>query len=393
MSAAARTGAGRRGDPGERELVIDKLVAGGDGLGFSEGKAVFISGVLPGERVRARIVESRRDFDRASLIEVLTPSADRVTPPCALAGICGGCDWLHIRYEAQLAQKAGIVREALRRVGRIDWSEIGVEAGPPLGYRNRVQIHLGSGGRLGYKGKASTRVVPVASCPIADRGINRIFDGRVEAPRQLDRFTVYSSGDALVREGIDDQRDMLVRVLGKEIAFSVGCFFQSNLTVLEKLVPFALQGLSGAAAADLYCGVGLFGSFLSDRFPRVIAVESSSTAAGYARRNVPSPAGEVYPMSVEQWIASAAHGGPLDAVVVDPPRAGLGAEVRAWLCAAAPKRLAYVSCDPVTLARDLGQLVAGGFVLEEVRVFDFYPQTSHVESAARLRFAGRLSGP
>jgi 23S rRNA (uracil1939-C5)-methyltransferase len=164
----------------------------------------------------------------------------------------------------------------------------------------------------------------------------------------------------------------------------VGCFFQSNLAVLEKLVPWALEGLAGSAAADLYCGVGLFGSFLSERFSRITCVESSAMSLAYARRNVPGPAHEFFPMNVEQWIASGTARRPFDAAVVDPPRPGLGAEVRAWLCRTAPERLVYVSCNPVTLARDLGELCGSAFVLDDLRLFDFYPQTSHIEAVARL---------
>lgn len=375
-------------DADVRELVIDKLVAGGEGLAFLEGKAVFVPGVLPGERVAVRVTHAHKDFSRASLVEVLASSPRRVAPACALAGICGGCNWLHASYDEQLAQKASIVREALRRIGRIEWGEILVEPGPQLAYRMRVQIHRDSAGRLGYMGAGSARIVPVSSCPIAVPGINDVLGGKVSAPGELARFTVCAAGDDVAREGIDDARDLRVRVLSKDIVFSVGCFFQSNLLVLEKLVPHALDGLSGRAAADLYCGVGLFGAFLAEKFERVIAVESGTISAAYARRNLPEPVGEIYPMSVEQWISSGAARAPLDAVVVDPPRAGLGPDVRRWLCEARPKLLRYVSCDPVTLARDLGALTTGGFVLEDLTIFDFYPQTSHVESVARLRRAG-----
>ncbi len=185
-------------------------------------------------------------------------------------------------------------------------------------------------------------------------------------------------------EGIDDDRDITAQVQGKKIVFSVGCFFQSNLPVLSELVPFAMDELSGEAAADLYCGVGIFGAFLTERFSRVTAVESRSLSLSYARRNIPGPNHDFFQMSVEQWLESGLARGPFDAVVVDPPRAGLGPEVRRWLCAAGTARLAYVSCNPVTLARDVGELLSRGFTLDKVGLFDFYPQTSHVETVARL---------
>ncbi len=366
------------------ELSILKLVAGGEGLGHAEGKAVFVPGVLPGEKVRVRVVQRRKDFDRAALLEVLEPSPHRVPPPCRLAGVCGGCDWLHIRYEEQLAQKVNIVREALRRTGRIARDTIEIEPSAPLGSRARAQVHRDGDGRLGYMGAGSNRIVPVDTCPIVARPIDGVFDGSVRVPENLDRFTVFSNGDSVATEGIDDHRDLTTRVCGREIVFSVGCFFQSNLAVLDRLVPWALEGLAGSTAADLYCGVGLFGSFLSEGFPRITCVESSAMSLSYARRNVVGPAHEFFPMGVEQWITSGAARGPFDAVVVDPPRAGLGAEVRAWLCGAAVGRLVYVSCNPVTLARDLGALCESAFLLDDVRLFDFYPQTSHIEAVAKL---------
>lgn len=372
------------------ELSIVKLVAGGEGLGYMAGKAVFVPGVLPGEKVRVRVVQRRRDFDRAALLEVLEPSPQRVSPPCRLAGVCGGCDWLHIRYEEQLAQKVNIVREALLRTGRIARDTIEIEPSAPLGSRFRAQVHRDGNGRLGYMGAGSNRIVPVDACPIIVRPMGGVFNGSVPVPDGLDRFTVFSNGEYVATEGIDDDRELMTRVCGREIVFSVGCFFQSNLAVLDKLVPWALDGLAGSAAADLFCGVGLFGSFLSERFSRVTCVESSAMSLSYAHRNVVGPAHVFYPMSAEQWIASGAAQGPFDAAVVDPPRPGLGTEVRAWLCGAAVERLVYVSCNPVTLARDLGELCDNAFVLDDLRLFDFYPQTSHIEAVAKLsRRAGR----
>jgi 23S rRNA (uracil1939-C5)-methyltransferase len=368
------------------EILIEKLVAGGDGLGFLNGKAVFVPGVLPGETVKVRLSQHRRDFARGAVIEVAHRSPHRQAPPCGLAGICGGCDWLHIRYKEQLAQKAAIVREAFRRVGHFSWETISVHAGPELGYRNRVQMHRDHAGRLGFMAGGGRAVVPVAVCPVSVPGINGVFARPARAPSDRDRFTVWGEGDAAAIEGIDDRRDIVARVDGKDILFSVGCFFQSNLAVLSKLVSFAIAGLSGGAAADLYCGVGLFGAFLAESFAAVTAVESSSLSMSYARRNIVGSANDFFPVSVEQWIEAGAPGGPFGAVVVDPPRAGLAPEVRGWLLRAKPTRLVYVSCNPVTLARDLGELAGGGFALAEVGLFDFFPHTSHVETVARLRY-------
>ena len=216
-----------------------------------------------------------------------------------------------------------------------------------------------------------------------------MFSGEGTPPDGLDRFTVFGIGEMLAVEGRDDGRDLTVRVGGRDIVFSVGCFFQSNLGALQKLVPWALAGIAGETAADLYCGVGLFGAFLSETFSRILCVESQrhepflrpAQCSGRGPRVLPHDRRAVDPAPVSASSRA-------DAVVVDPPRAGLGEEVRAWLIERTPPRLVYVSCNPVTLARDLAALVGGGYVLEDLRLFDFYPQTSHVEAVARLVHRG-----
>ncbi len=206
----------------------------------------------------------------------------------------------------------------------------------------------------------SARVVPVSSCPIAVGPIDGFFAGPGAGPADLDRFIVFSDGEGLAVEGIDDARTLAVSVLGVRIEFSVGCFFQSNLALLDGLAGFALDGLQGGTAVDLYCGVGLFGALLAGRSRQITAVESSTLSMHFARRNIRSAEADFFPMTVEQWIDSGAARGRPDSMVVDPPRAGLGVEVRAGLAVLKPRRISYVSCNPVTLARDVGELTRAG---------------------------------
>jgi 23S rRNA (uracil1939-C5)-methyltransferase len=375
------------GSPGSVfDVTVERLVAGGDGLARREGKALFVAGVLPGERVLVRLVESRKDFDRAALVEVLDPSADRVVPSCALAGRCGGCDWLHVSHAAQVGLKRAIVRESLRRTGRIERDEPALEPGPPLAYRNRVQLHRHPSGSLGYREAAGARVVAASACPVAVGPINALLaDPPSPESAALDRFTVFGDADWVACEGRDDDRELIVEAVGREIRFSVGCFFQSNLAVLQDLARHAAAAAgSGGAAADLYAGAGLFSALIAGRFGRIIAVESSARSLSFAARNVAGGRLETFPMTVEQWIAVGAAGGPFDAVIADPPRAGLASVVRAWLASARPRTLVYVSCNPVAMARDLGELTRAGFEIDDLRLFDFYPQTSHVEAVAVL---------
>ncbi len=414
-----------RGGGADIDLSIEKLVAGGDGLGrLPDGKAVFVAGVLPGERVRVRLAESRRDFARARLLEVLEPSPHRVVPPCPLAGpltpgggarqggeACGGCDWMHIEGAFQVELKRRIVEEALRRTARLapvpghGWPRAGedtdvrkaapaVSAAPPglpFGYRNRVQLHRAADGSLGYMAASANRVVAASACPIAVGPIGELLADPAGTDPGLERFTVFSDGAGRAVEGIDDDRQLSVQVGGRQMRFSVGCFFQSNLAALPDLVAYVEEDVAAEAgerpvvcAADLYSGVGLFAAVAAAHCRQVAAVEASSVSASFIRANVAVGSLEVFPMTVEQWIESGAASGPFDLVIADPPRAGLSESVRGWLAARRPRLLVYVSCGPVTLARDLGELVQGGFALETVRLFDFYPQTSHIEAVAVL---------
>ena len=372
------------------EGTVEKLVAGGDGLVRVEGQVVFVPFTLPGEEVRLRIVSRRRSFAAGELGEVRRASPHRVGPPCPVFGTCGGCAWQHIDYAEQLRLKAALAEEALARIGRLRPGDLPASwgAGAPLpaasapyGYRNRVQLHRGARGRLGYLRRGSHELVSVRGCPIAVPAINAFLaapEGRLPAGRE--RFQVFGFEDQAAVEGTGPLR---VPVLDRTIELQVEAFFQSNLGLLPLLVGAAIEGLSGRRVLDLYSGVGLFAAFLADSFDEVIVVEENPLSLSYARRNVPARA-RFHAARVEDWIRSPAAAGEADAALVDPPRSGLSPEVLHFLLERRPRRLSYVSCDAATLARDLGRLLAGGYRLEDLRLFDFYPQTAHLEALARL---------
>ena len=331
--------------------------------------------------------ESRTDYARAELQGILDPSPHRRVPPCALSGICGGCDWLYMDYEAQLEEKKAIAHETLRRVGGMELPEIDIEPGAPLGYRARLQVHRDPQGALGFMGVRSHTIVPVRTCPVATPEANSVFTA--PAP-DLERFTVFGHGGAFACEGVPEKDELSVTVNGIPIFFSVRCFFQSNVPMLEKLAAFVTEALraaeagQGGRAADLYCGVGVFGAHLSTRFTGITSVESDRLSVLYAKRNVPRGRNKFFATTMERWAGSPESRGPFDAIVVDPPRTGLTPAVRKYLAGIKPRRLVYVSCNIVTLSRDLASLVSGGFSLRSLRLFHFYPQTSHVEAAAVL---------
>jgi 23S rRNA (uracil1939-C5)-methyltransferase len=372
-------------------LRIEKLVPGGEGLARHDGRVVFVPGVLPGEEVSVEFTETKKDFARARVVEILEPSPDRVAPPCAYAGTCGGCDWLHIAPAAQARLKVELVRDSLRRLAGFDLPDLAIETGAPLGYRNRIQAHADGSGALGFLKRGGHGHVAIEHCPVAHAALQPLFAGG--GGKRADRFLAYGHTDAagenrLARADETPNAEITVPLLGKQLVFPLRGFFQSNLEMTARLIPYALEGLEGEVALDLYAGVGVFGAFLKDRFERVVCIEFNSHALPYARRNVPGDDNEFLSKPVEEVVNL--RGDPLsqeqaDAAVIDPPREGLDKAVRQWLRERPVPKLVYVSCNPVTLARDLKELLAGPYELEDMKVFDFYPQTSHIEAVAKLK--------
>jgi len=383
------------------ELSIEKLAVGGDGLAFLEGKAVFVPGTIPGERVRAALSDGDRasgDWSAAAVEEVLEASSDRVEPGCPLYGVCGGCSLQHMAYSRQVREKAEILRDCLSRIGGLSAPDIPVVSSEPYSYRNRMQFHLAPSGRIGLMRRASAEVVETPTCPVADLPIRRWMESRESRGRARedlrsylegrDRFLVFADGragddgDRVYLEGRDGE--VRVSVAGRQIEFHIKGFFQSNLRALDVLAPAAVRGLSGGRAVDLYCGVGIFGSFLRGSFSEIVCVEHNPFALEYARRNVGGRT-EYQALAVEEWVKTLSARKSFDAVVLDPPRTGLAPAVRDWLAERRIPGVSYVSCDPATLARDLRDLVGRGYRIESVGVHDFFPQTGHVETHVRLR--------
>jgi 23S rRNA (uracil1939-C5)-methyltransferase len=368
---------------GDAVIQIEKIAFGGAGLGRINGKVVFTPYTLPGETVRVRVFREKKDYAQAVPLEILNASPLRKRPQCSLFGICGGCDFQHTDYEEQKNIKRRMVRETFQRIGRIDPGEILFEESVPFGWRSRVQLHRMAEGEVpwGFKKAASDECAPVRGCPTAVPEINDFLAARADADfRGGDRVHVFGhDGRAVFRR--DDE--ICVKLRGKDIVFSPQCFFQSNIPLLEKLIQSAFTGLSGGRALDIYGGVGTFAVFLEEGFRSVVSIEENPLSSSYARRNLNPDTTRVFTGRAEDWIASGAGAAP-DLVVVDPPRAGLSGAVRAFLKKLGCPLILYVSCDAGSLARDSAFLLDGGYSLREYRIFDFYPQTAHVESLCRF---------
>jgi 23S rRNA (uracil1939-C5)-methyltransferase len=378
-------------------LTIESIVSGGAGLARPGGRSVFVEGTAPGETVRCRVVEEHGSWARAELLDIAEASRDRVEPACAYYGRCGGCNLQHLRYEAQLGVKQGILLESFARIG-------GLRPPAPLAlpsaafeYRNRMEFHRYGGAGFGLKARRGAEIIPIADCPAADPGIRRVLgDSRagkkvLSLPPEKNRFTVYARQGLLLNEGGKERG--AVRLLDRDIILDAGVFFQSNGAMLEMLigdlreiVKTRFPAGSPLPMADIFCGVGTFAAFLGDSFSRLDLVEENKTALALARENLRHRGkGETvfFAGRDDKW-ARAQNKRTWDYgfVSADPPRQGMSRALARSLAAHGPPVLAYISCDPAALARDSGILTAAGYTLAELRLYDFYPQTSHIESLA-----------
>ena len=374
------------------ETRIESIAAGGAGLARVGGKPVFVKGGIPGERLVISITKDHRSWAEAEMLEILDASQDRVPVVCGLYGICGGCNLQHLGYNAQLAAKTDILKDAFVRIGGFSPPEPMVIPSEPWEYRNRMQFHaIRQCGKKnaevlwGLKSKKSASAVPVPDCPIADPGIRKLLREEKKTPLTplgKDRFTVYSRGDLFLNEsGINRGK---TRILDQELALDASLFFQSNGAMLEKMIAdllaIAAEADRSMPMADLFCGVGTFAAFLGKLFPNSHLVEENKAAVALARENVAARA-DFFAQRSEDWVI---RNNPRDFgfITADPPRQGLCQDLSLRLAAEGPPMLAYASCDPATLARDSKILTAGNYSLKELRFYDFYPQTAHIESLA-----------
>jgi 23S rRNA (uracil1939-C5)-methyltransferase len=402
------------------ELELTDMAHGGTALGRHEGRVIFVPYAIPGEVVRVRLSEAHTRWARADLVEVLQPSTHRVEPPCPYfgQGRCGGCQFQHIDYEGQVMFKREVVIDHLHRLGKLEVGvEEGIGAADPWGYRNKVQFHVTDEGLLGFLTADTHNILPVEDCLIIDPLLDEMwtaFDMRWPEIYRLslrcgsatgDRMAIFEleayedfdievdfavscvlltpDGEALVLMGAPS---LVEYVANREYRISAGSFFQVNTAGAEALVALVrdlLQPAGSDTLLDLYCGVGLFGLALAGEVGRVIGVESDASAAadflanarGLEQVNLVEGKAQAVLGSVEE---------PVDLVVLDPPRAGAGERAVGEIARLGPRRIAYVSCDPATLARDARHLVDAGYRLEVVQPVDLFPQTFHIESVSLL---------
>lgn len=378
----------------------------------ADGRVVFIDGALPGEVVEVEIDETKKDFARGRLVAVIEPSPHRDAPSCShRRNGCGGCDWMHLAPSAQLDAKVEIVRESLRRIGRLAPEVVDglVEPGAavsPYGYRTTIRVVGGPNGSVGYRAADSNDVVEVHSCPVAASKLSRMLSV-IEADEgaELTLRTSIATGaitavwDKKCRKSIRGvspkvhigERAWLVeRIAGHDLRVSAGSFFQSGAQAAELLVAAvrrAAPELAGARhVVDAYGGVGLFAVAAMDTAAHVTVIESSRSACLDAEHNLAGRSATVLRADVSGWTPPTGDGPtpPVDVVVADPARPGLARPGVAALASSGAPVLVLVSCDPVSMARDVSLLADAGYEPERIEVFDLFPNTHHVETVTRL---------
>lgn len=383
-------------------LAPVKMVAGGAALAReASGRVVFVDGALPGEEVRVELVEERRDFARAEVVEVLSPSPDRVEPFCPHAARgCGGCPWAHVEPSRAPALLHGIVVDSLQRLARVEEPPVlPTVALPSSEYRTSVRI-LSVGGRPAFRRRHSHEPIEVDGCPCAHPLVGALletsrFDGATEVELRAgahtgERLVVahpsahrHSLTDGVTTIGSDElaagrHAAYHEEIRGRRYRVSATAFFQVRPDGAELLCDLVTEAIGTArSVVDLYAGTGLFAAQFGARGAQVVAVEGDAVAVGDARHNLADVDARVIHRDVRDWRPTRA-----EAVVADPSRAGLGRPGVDAIDATGARRVALVSCDPAALARDARLLVDAGYELTSVQPIDLFPHTSHVETVS-----------
>jgi tRNA/tmRNA/rRNA uracil-C5-methylase (TrmA/RlmC/RlmD family) len=372
-------------------LTIHDLAFGGEGVGRIDDFVVFVPFVIVGETVEAEITEVKKSFARAKLLRVVTPSPERVTPECRYFTQCGGCQYQHIDYAAQLRFKHKQIADLFERFGKISREVVApvIPCPSPYGYRNRIMIRSQWNGpakklEIGFIRADNNFVVDIEECKIAEPALNeQIKEVRANPPP---------------KGGIK----VVLRVQPENWDVPESSFFQNNFFLLPKLVDTVKDFLKAGGTKhliDLYCGVGFFGIETADIVESFVGVEYDQLAIKAARKNAglrKIENGEFISAKVEEVLPELLKKFSTEktSVILDPPRKGCWPETLRLLRETRPAQVIYVSCHPATMARDLNILCADGvFELARVQPLDMFPQTQHVECVADLRAGQNLAKP
>jgi 23S rRNA (uracil1939-C5)-methyltransferase len=429
----------------ELQLSIEKLIYGGEGLAHAGGDTVFVPFVLPGEQVRGSVRTRKKKLIHANLVEVEKASPLRVSPGCPHFRVCGGCHYQHIEVGEQVRLKKEILRETLSRLGGVQWSgAIQEHAAQPYGYRNRAQWAFRDAlpRAFGYFLPESAHILPIDQCPVLSPRLAETFgqlqdlaranslppgileveafadaeDQKIALNIAFERFpkpakalagefkaalpaleSLLMLDQSKNRFELDGPGYLIQKAGGFTFRVNHLSFFQVNRFLVEDLLQTIVGGAKGGYALDLYAGVGFFTLPLTKTFSKVVSVDANLSAIRDLRQNAEAAGSQVLSENehTEEFLKKDQE--KPDFVVLDPPRSGLGAEAAARLANLGAPEIAYLSCDPSTLARDLAILTGSDrkpesavaaknkYEITELHLFDLFPQTFHIETLVRLR--------
>lgn len=387
---------------GEQITVrLEKVAHGGHFIARHEGAVIFIRHGIPGEEVVVEITSVGSSFNRGDVVEVLSPSPDRVDAPCSYAHRdgCGGCDFQHISPARQRALKSDVIAEQFSRIAKMDISVDVEEISEPLGWRTRCASVSNSSGALGFYKSRSHSIVAVKSCPILvpEMKFDQLASQKVKGDQRVE-ISISTSGERTIATANQrDESPMRVsdgpdiahyEVLGKKFEVSQRSFWQSHKdapTVLTEAVDFFADVRTGDHLLDLYGGVGLFAQHFTDKLGdagRIDIVEGSKSATQDAARNFSGDSKvHIHTGDVAKLIT---RFDSADVIILDPPREGAGKSVIENCVRLNPRTIVYVACDPAALARDTSYLREHGYEMQAIRAFDLFPMTHHIECIAKF---------
>lgn len=371
-------------------LKIEKLISSARGIGYDDGKTVILSNALPGEEVEYRIKRERKGVIEGEVTEVISPSPLRTAPVCPLYNICGGCDFQIVSPESSALLKNGIVKDILSRFGCLNF--LPPQYGKIEGYRRRVRIHVNPHtGEAGFLRRESNELVRVKHCPLLDEKLNALleeekgtlfryarslmFENRVNKDTALVEVPLFA-GDTEVSFG-----GKRVEVTLGENVYTVNAdvFFQSNPSLFTKILDYVKKNTIGDNVMDLYSGVGTFSALFNGTGKTVYAVEKEKRCLALSRINAQEAVS--YTDECEKWVTRGSKT-DVDTIIVDPPRTGLDRKVIEMIGTWKPERVIYVSCNPVTMARDTA--LFSSYSIREVSVYDCYYGSSHIETVVLM---------
>jgi 23S rRNA (uracil1939-C5)-methyltransferase len=416
------------------QAEVTALAFTGKGIARHNGKVCFISGALPGDLVEAVVTQDKKNYSEAQTRAILRPSAQRTAGQCRFLASCGGCDWQQLSYAEQLSWKKSFITDSLRRIGKISaLPDFEVHGSPQLyHYRNRIQLKCKTGGSpeltVGYYENATNRLVPVTSCEIADPSINRFLQQLLACdftPVAAMNFSLEikkvlsqteDGGEVIVTIFKNEKKDTRLKKIISALAGVAFCGYESeidesavfadeiyrgitlftgplmfnqvnslqNANMKDHLVAL-MDAVNPSSILDLCCGNGNLSVHLAGQGRKVTGIELNPKTVRCAQLSVQKHQltdTHYLSMSADAFLKKT-RGEKFDLVIVDPPRAGLHGEIT-FLAHQRPKHIAYVSCNPTTLARDLSVLADEGYQIDHLTGFDFFPHTYHVETVVTL---------